>query len=440
MKTSARLSTLLILVITLPLWAACGFFGGSEPEPEEREPVELTLLSIDVNPDTESALVDQYMLEHPWAEIKIEGLNQSPGAYLTAENPPDIMGLAPSHILNSAIGAGLVADVTDVWLQAGLLESYPASFQDLTEYDGKQYFLPVAYRWVAIYYNRDIFDQYGIVPPETWDEFIAVCDTLVANGETPLSLAGDSIFDSTLWIDYLLLRLFGPDFHREVTNGQISYEDDRIRTAFETWQLLADNGYFLNRAVTTGDLEAFTALVRSDNGQLGRQRAVMTLASPYAFDQLPAKFRDELRFFRFPIIDPSLPVGEVVPSVGYLVPANALQPLDSIEFLSYVSSAEAQAMLLQPQGSGIAWLPTNQNLDEESLSDEMQAGLALVRGADTVTQQYLLKHPFQIFPVIDRATQAFLRGVENQQVDIPKVQAQLEEMRQKGIAEGIFTN
>ena len=54
--------------------------------------------------------------------------------------------------------------------------------------DGKAYALPLSQNYMAIFYNLDIFEANGITElPKTWDELIALCDKLVANGVTPFS-------------------------------------------------------------------------------------------------------------------------------------------------------------------------------------------------------------------------------------------------------------
>lgn len=56
--------------------------------------------------------------------------------------------------------------------------------QALSLHDGKQYYVPLAYGWAAIYYNKAIFAQYNLTPPQTWDEF-----TLLASAEAQTTLA-----------------------------------------------------------------------------------------------------------------------------------------------------------------------------------------------------------------------------------------------------------
>lgn len=55
--------------------------------------------------------------------------------------------------------------------------------------DGQLYAIPYIRQVIGYYYNKDLFAQAGIeAPPETWEEFEADCDKLLAAGITPISM------------------------------------------------------------------------------------------------------------------------------------------------------------------------------------------------------------------------------------------------------------
>lgn len=78
------------------------------------------------------------------------------------------------------------------WQRAGYLQPLPeeafppseieAEFAPLIQsakIDGRYWGLPTAVRTLALFYNADLFDAYGIKnPPETWDEFISIAKKL----------------------------------------------------------------------------------------------------------------------------------------------------------------------------------------------------------------------------------------------------------------------
>ena len=60
---------------------------------------------------------------------------------------------------------------------------------DVNSRDGAVYGVPYTRQVIGYFYNKDLFAKAGIEKPaETWDEFFAQCDKLLAAGITPLSM------------------------------------------------------------------------------------------------------------------------------------------------------------------------------------------------------------------------------------------------------------
>jgi raffinose/stachyose/melibiose transport system substrate-binding protein len=53
--------------------------------------------------------------------------------------------------------------------------------------DGKMFAVPFAAVSHGIYYNKTIFAKEGLAVPQTWEDFIKLCDALKAKGYTPLA-------------------------------------------------------------------------------------------------------------------------------------------------------------------------------------------------------------------------------------------------------------
>ncbi|MFN2167763.1 MAG: ABC transporter substrate-binding protein, partial [Anaerolineae bacterium] len=149
----------------------------SDPEPREAD----------------AALVSMFEEENPnidvvHSTVAHEDFKQAIRAYLTASTPPDVMTWFAGNRARFFIDKGLIMDISDVWESEGWNESFPAGFRALSTVDGKQYFLPSSWYWWAVYYRTDIFEQYGLEPPETWEEFLQVCETLKENGIAPITI------------------------------------------------------------------------------------------------------------------------------------------------------------------------------------------------------------------------------------------------------------
>jgi len=413
---------------------------GREDEPTVvAEPVTLNMITLIDQSNGEKVAIDQYVAANPHITIERSGYSQNPPDYLLNATPPDIMGMGPSNILASASSQNLLMDLTDLWTQSGLLESYPERFRALSEVNGKQYFVPTGYTWAGIYYNVELFDQFGLQPPQTWDELMSIADQLLAGGETPFSITGQDPVTASLWLDYLNLRLNGAEFHRSLVRGEERYDDSRVRQVFELWQTLFENEYFIDNATSISSIASLNALIRGDNGTLGRNKAAMILSTPIAIAELPALFQAELKFFRFPIIDPTLNQGEVVTSVGYIIPLDAPNRLEAMELVAHMSSADVQEILFQPESNQPIFIPVNDDIIQDDFSDEALRGISIVESADFVTSQYFWSSPSTVQGNIVSTIRTFLETVGQDSFDIDSLLAGLEEARLEAVNEGAFS-
>lgn len=433
MPLSVKWLLRLCLVLTPLLLTQCG--GEATPEPIATEPVELTLVSFEIGDAWSAAeehAIEQFRTREPNITFDHQQFNQAPQTYLTLSPPPDVMTSGAYSFLTQAAQQNLVLDLTELWAETGLRDAFPAGFQALSAYEGKQYYLPVGYAWTGIYYNRAVFEQYGLQPPQSWDEFITICDTLLANGETPLALAGQDTWLSMLWFDYLDLRLNGVAFHRALLQGQLPYNDSRVLAVVEQWSYLLRNGYVVERPEQFSDLTSLMTLIRDDNGMLRDQKAVMTLVSPFWMTQLPDKFHGELDFFRFPTMDPTTPVVEVVTTLGYMAPSNGQHRAETLAYLAYMGSKEGQTTMAQQLGKSTIWAPARDDIDPALLSPTLQQGKALVRDVADLVSPFMLTLPSEMWPLLESAVDRFLRNPDQ----IDEFVNALEEARQKAIDEG----
>ena len=170
------------------------------------------------------------------------------------------------------------------------------------------------------------------------------------------------------------MRLNGPEFHAALMQGEERYDDPKVRDVFETWAFLVESGYVAKETWTLTGTQSRDYVLRGD-------AAMMLMNSALA--------PDELGFFRFPIMDSTLPVGEIAPTMGYIIPADVQNPLEATEFLVYLGSPDTQTLLTQQFATAVGFLPINQEVDQEIFTAEMQQGLTMIQAADHIRQPYL---------------------------------------------------
>ncbi len=367
------------------------------------------------------------MFEEKYPDIDVvhstvahEDFKQAIRAYLTASTPPDVMTWFAGNRARFFIDKGLIMDISDVWESEGWNESYPAGFRAMSSVDGKQYFLPASWYWWGIYYRKDIFDQYGLEPPETWEEFLQLCETLKENGVVPLTIGTKYRWTAAAWFDYINMRVNGPEFHINLMLGKEKYDDPRVLKVFtDYWAPLIENGYFIENPAAYSWSEALQFLI---NGE-----AAMYLMGDFLRDSYPDEQEADLDFFRFPIIDPNVPIGEDAPTDGYFIAANAQHPEEAKLFLAFLGSVEAQQYFADTLGR----LPTNMGVDTSGFTPTQQKGLELIQGADFVAQFYDRDTTPEM---ADEGMNGFMEFWDNPD-DIEDILARLEMVRQEVFAE-----
>lgn len=135
-------------------------------------------------------IIDKFNEENP--DIKIE-MNTVPDAptVLTSRvasgDIPVIFTDFPTQVqFRQKVANGYIQDLSD----QEFLQNVEQSALDMTQQeDGKYYALPFSRNYMGVWYNIDMFEEYGLEIPTTWDDFVAVCETLKENGITPMGLS-----------------------------------------------------------------------------------------------------------------------------------------------------------------------------------------------------------------------------------------------------------
>lgn len=307
--------------------------------------------------------------------INHEDFKQAIRAYLIAEPAPDVLTWFAGNRARFFIDRGLIMDISDMWEAEGFDDSYAPGFNALATVGEGKYFLPASYYWWAIYYRPSLFEKAGIDgEPETFDQLLDACDKLNAAGITPFTIGARFRWPAAAWFDYLNMRTNGPEFHVNLMLLKESYLDERLQATFANWQKLIDRKCFVESPAALDWQEAVDDMVQ--------ERAAMYLMGGFIVDSYPDEMEDDLDFFRFPIIDPAIPVGEDAPTDGYFIAAQARNPEGAKAFLAYLGSKEYQQAAFEQMGR----LPTRTDVDISGATPPVQKGIQLIQSADYIAQ------------------------------------------------------
>ena len=169
-------------------------------------------------------LCQNYMAEHPNVTITFEGLSSGElrtklSVEFAAGSQPDVSWI-PASYAREYTKSGQIIDWAPVIEEDAELKSYfsDVMWNNASNEDGQIMFCPSELSFDSLYYNKEIFEANGWTPPETWTEFIALCDEINAAGLSPLVNGGaDSRF---AWLaSALLSRTGGLDNFKALTVG-----------------------------------------------------------------------------------------------------------------------------------------------------------------------------------------------------------------------------
>jgi raffinose/stachyose/melibiose transport system substrate-binding protein len=100
---------------------------------------------------------------------------------------------------------------------------------------------------VVLFYNKDVFAKAGIsAAPQTFTELLDAVGKLKAAGvQTPIALAGQSVWPELMWLEYLTDRIGGPDAFTAVIDGKAgAWQNAAFVDALTKIQQLVSAGAF----------------------------------------------------------------------------------------------------------------------------------------------------------------------------------------------------
>ncbi len=325
------------------------------------------------------AAIEAFEAENPDIDVEFnvfdhEAFKTAIRNFLTTE-PPDVVTWFAGNRMKVFVERDLFEDVTPLWQEHGLDDKMASSRSAMT-IDGKQWGLPYGYYQWGVYYRKDLFEQVGVTePPKTWDEFKEVGAKLSEAGITPVTIGTKFLWTAAGWFDYLNMRTNGIDFHIELMDGRVPYTDPRVVKIFEHWRELIDANFFLANHANYSWQEAQPFLYQG--------KAAMYLIGNFIVPNFPDDVVDKIDFFQFPMIDPSIPVGEDAPTDTLHIPSGAENKEDALKFLAFMAEADVQGELNSTLGN----LPPNKDAPVPD-NRFLKIGFEMLANADGLAQFY----------------------------------------------------
>ncbi|WP_231157918.1 extracellular solute-binding protein [Streptomyces sp. CNZ748] len=301
--------TLLGLAAAVPVSAALTACGGSSG-PGKSTGATYWYLNGQPQEGVRAGAVDAFNKAHP--DTRIDDTTYQNDAYKTKIKTAIGAGQAPTIIwgwgggtLRAYAEAGQVEDLTPWFdenpdVKNGL---FPSSFGAATV-DGKIYAMPSeTVQPIILYYNRKVFDQVGVEPPETWDDIMALVPKFNAKGIAPFALGGQSRWTNMMWLEFLFDRIGGPEVFQAAIEGEKNAwsHPDAIKALTALQDLVEADGFVKGFSSITADSNADQALLYTG-------RAAMMLHGAWSYGIQQADGGDfvssgSLGFMNFPAVE-----------------------------------------------------------------------------------------------------------------------------------------
>ena len=188
-------------------------------------------------------IAERFNETHTDIYLKVDSPNEAMTILKTRfirEDYPDIIGIGGDINYSNFLDADLFLEISDLEEIGQVKQSYLDIDKELEfiPQDGF-YALPYAANAAGILYNRDMFEENGWEIPNTWEEFLALCEEIQSKGILPLYLGYKDTWTCLAPWNALAVGLSDSDTCAQVNRGETtfsaSYREvaEKIRTLLD---------------------------------------------------------------------------------------------------------------------------------------------------------------------------------------------------------------
>lgn len=266
---------------------------------------------------------------------------------MASNNVPDVFFTWELDYLKPFVEGGKVYDITDMLNQdTELKDSFQDGVIDPLTYDDKVYALPTQLCFTPMFYNKKIFAENGVSVPQTWEEFLAVCDTLKQNGVTPISIPAPDAWIPAQFVQQIVNGIGGIEVYEGLLDGSVKWNNDTHVKAGETVQGIVNKGYLQ---------EGFLGMTSEEGKQIMKDgKTAMYFMGSWEISELIAdnsSIKEDVGAFSLPAVDAKnnhILVGSVDSSMA--ISSQTKNPEACFGFIKHWVNEENQTTLLYDAG------------------------------------------------------------------------------------------
>ena len=185
---------------------------------------------------------DEFNATHDDIHLKISSPNDAMTILKTRfirEDYPDIIGIGGDINYSYFVDAEILADISDYSGLGNINQGYLDIDEalELVPTEGS-FAVPYVANAAGILYNRDMFEEHGWTIPENWEELLALCDAIQAEGILPFYFGFKDTWTCLAPWNALAVDLAPADVCKQVNSGSTTFTDNYREVAEKMLSLL----------------------------------------------------------------------------------------------------------------------------------------------------------------------------------------------------------
>lgn len=192
--------------------------------------------------------LQQFMEENP--HIKVEDIsvndeaafNDKWKALVATGDLPEISQTYGGENFKQYIENNVIENLGDE-LTGDWAKNFLPLFENWGHNDGI-YGVPYEFYAVGIFYNKAIFEEYGLETPETIDDLMEVSEALKSNGIIPMALGAKDTWRGGHVFNNLVMKKYGFPMYQALAERTVAYDDPEIVEIFTLMDDMNKAGVF----------------------------------------------------------------------------------------------------------------------------------------------------------------------------------------------------
>jgi len=325
----------------------------AEEEMEEEEAEMVTLKFLDMWTEMEDVMLEsiaRFQAEYPNVEVIRDPTPWDEAETVLKTNiaggtPYDVATYWPMY-MRTFVELDAAMDLTDAIDSDPEWKSGIEGLLDLGKVDGKVYAVPFKSIYAVTFYNKGIFDEYGLSEPVTIDEFEKAMQTIKEEGVAPFTN-----FDGAMcWLPRFMMPAFADEAGvlDEFIAGEIDASDPDYRHIYKKpFEIILDwyeKGYFYGGKGAAG-------ISRDEvKAAFSNEEVAMFNETTSEYGSITEISDFDVNVFKFPsVVDP--PQYYFFGGAdGFFASSETESPEMAIAFLKFMDSPEIQKLWLEEKG------------------------------------------------------------------------------------------